>query len=93
MATKRESRASDDRNSTRPLKPLAVRIPTAVRLTGLGRTKLYELIGAGRLERVKVGSATLITYRSLEQLIASQVRCERDQPIEATLIRTRSPST
>lgn len=49
--------------------PLAVQIPVALQLTGIGRTKLYELIGAGRLERAKIGSATLITCRSLERLI------------------------
>ena len=31
--------------------PLAVRIPDAVRMTGIGRSKLYELIASGDLEK------------------------------------------
>jgi len=49
--------------------PLAVRIPTAVKLTGISRSKLYELIESGDLEAVKVGRSTLIPFRSLRALI------------------------
>lgn len=52
-----------------PLEPLTVRIPVAVQLTGIGRSKLYELISAGEIETAKVGSSTLITVASLRQLI------------------------
>ena len=38
--------------------PLAVRVPEACRLTGIGRSKLYELIAAGELPIIKVGSIT-----------------------------------
>jgi hypothetical protein len=38
-------------------------------MIGLGRTKLYELIKAGDLETVKIGRATLITMRSLSDLV------------------------
>lgn len=50
------------------LEPLTVRIPTAVRITGLSRSRIYELILAGDLETVKVGRATLIRYGSLQKL-------------------------
>lgn len=50
------------------LEPLTVRIPTAVRITGLSRSRIYELILAGQLETVKVGHATLIRYESLKSL-------------------------
>ena len=49
--------------------PLSVRIPTAVRLTGIGRSKLYELIQAGEIEVVKIGASTLIPFSSLQQLL------------------------
>jgi excisionase family DNA binding protein len=49
--------------------PLAVRVREATRMIGLGRTKLYELIKAGDLETVKIGRATLITMRSLSDLV------------------------
>lgn len=48
---------------------LSVRVGEASRMIGIGRTKIYELIAAGDLETVKVGRATLITMRSLRQLI------------------------
>jgi hypothetical protein len=35
-----------------PIEPLTVRIPVAVRLTGIGRSKLYELIKSGDVETV-----------------------------------------
>ncbi|WP_157081007.1 helix-turn-helix domain-containing protein [Novosphingobium naphthalenivorans] len=49
--------------------PLTVRISTAVRMTGIGRSKLYELIAAGEIEIVKIGSVTLIPVASLQALI------------------------
>ncbi|MET3472077.1 excisionase family DNA binding protein [Novosphingobium sp. 1529] len=51
--------------------PLTVRIPEACRLTGIGRSKLYELIAEGSIEIVKVGGMTLIPFESLKQLIAA----------------------
>lgn len=52
-----------------PFEPLTVRVPVAIQLTGIGRSKLYELIKAGEIEVVKIGASTLITYSSLERLI------------------------
>lgn len=62
---------SDDR-APRPYgtDPLTVRIPEACRLTGIGRSKLYELIVEGRIEIVKVGGMTLVSFESLKRLIA-----------------------
>jgi len=57
-----------------PLEPLTVRIPVAVQLTGIGRSKLYELIAAGEVETVKVGTSTLVTVASLRQLIQTRRR-------------------
>lgn len=51
------------------LEPIAVRILEAVRLTGIGRSKLYELIASGDIETVKIGSCTLIPMASLHGLI------------------------
>ena len=50
------------------LEPITVRIPVAVQLTGIGRSKLYELIKAGEVETVKVGTATLVKVASLRRL-------------------------
>jgi len=51
-----------------PVEPLTVRISTAVQLTGISRSRLYELIQSGELETVKVGRSTLIPYKSLRAL-------------------------
>jgi excisionase family DNA binding protein len=39
-----------------------------VKLTGIGRSTLYELIKAGELETVKVGRSTFVRYASLKRL-------------------------
>lgn len=45
---------------------ITVRIRDACRMTGIGRSKLYELIGAGKISTIKVGSITLIPVASLK---------------------------
>jgi len=50
-------------------RPLAVRIREACRLTGIGRSKLYELIAVGEIEVVKVGTITLIPVAGLERFL------------------------
>lgn len=50
-------------------RPLAVRIREACRLTGIGRSKLYELIAAGEIEVIKVGTITLIPTESLQSFV------------------------
>lgn len=49
--------------------PISVRIATAVRMTGIGRSKIYELIQEGAIDIVKIGSSTLIPVASLERLL------------------------
>ena len=56
-------------NNTSTPEPLAVRIPVAMALIGIRRTKIYELINSGELRTVKVGRATLITMSSLRALV------------------------
>lgn len=50
-------------------RPLTVRIREACRLTGIGRSKLYELIAAGEIEVIKVGTITLVPTRSLQNFV------------------------
>ena len=38
-----------------PVEPITVRIPDAVRLTGLSRSRIYELMKAGEIDFVKIG--------------------------------------
>jgi len=57
-----------DHQTEQALQPLTVRVATAVRITGLSRSRIYELIQSGDLETIKVGRATLIQFRSLRNL-------------------------
>ncbi|WP_132392773.1 helix-turn-helix domain-containing protein [Novosphingobium sp. PhB165] len=49
--------------------PLAVRIPEACRMIGVGRSKLYELIADGTIQIVKIGSITVIPVGQLRALV------------------------
>jgi excisionase family DNA binding protein len=49
--------------------PLTVRVREACRLTGIGRSKLYELIAAGDIEVIKVGTITLVPVASLTRFL------------------------
>ena len=50
-------------------RPLAHQLQSAVRLTGISRSQLYELIKCGELPIVKVGRRTLIADHDLRALI------------------------
>jgi excisionase family DNA binding protein len=51
--------------------PLAVTIPDACRMLGIGRTKFYELIGAGDVRAIRVAGRTLIEVASLRTLVSA----------------------
>lgn len=53
-------------------RPISVRIRRAVQLTGLSRTKIYELIKNGEIEIIKVGAVTLIPFDNLERYIEAR---------------------
>ena len=52
--------------------PISVKIPEAVRLTGLSRSRIYELMKSGDIEFAKVGSSTLIIVASLRRFVESR---------------------
>lgn len=60
---------TDLHSPQRAVPPITVRIPEARRLTGIGRSKLYELIAAGEIETIKVGAMTLLRYDALTSFI------------------------
>lgn len=51
------------------METLTVTIEGARRATGLGRTKIYELVGNGKLRTIKVGRRTLVTTESIRALV------------------------
>jgi excisionase family DNA binding protein len=50
-------------------KPVSTTIDDTCHITGLGRTKIYELIGDGKLKTVAIGRRRLVLYSSIEELI------------------------
>jgi excisionase family DNA binding protein len=52
--------------------PITTTIEGAKQATGLGVTKIYELIGQGKLETVKVGRRTLVKTKSIRALLGEQ---------------------
>lgn len=46
--------------------PINLSIIDAARTLGVGRSKLYELINAGQLETVKLGTRTLVRVASIK---------------------------
>lgn len=55
-----------------PDAPLSVRIKEVCRMTGIGRSKLYELIAAGDIEVIKVGSMTLVPVDALRTFLEAR---------------------
>jgi excisionase family DNA binding protein len=48
---------------------LAVSVNEAARILGVGRTSLYSMIRAGRIDMLKLGRRTLIKTASLRRII------------------------
>jgi excisionase family DNA binding protein len=49
-------------------------------ISGLGRTKVYELLGEGTLAAIKIGKRRLIIIDSYRALIERQLETPRDRP-------------
>lgn len=54
-----------------PTEPISVRIAMAVKLTGIPRSTLYELIKSGEIDTIKLGRSTFIPYRCLKKLMGN----------------------
>lgn len=56
------------------MEPISASINDAARAIGIGRTKLYQLIGEGKLDIIKIGRRTLVTTASIKALVTSSER-------------------
>lgn len=54
--------------------PLTVSVEEARRLTGLGETTIYKLIGARELDSRKVGTRRLVVYSSIKKYLGLSVQ-------------------
>jgi hypothetical protein len=67
--------ARPTKTDDKPIEPVALRIPDAVRFTGISRAQLYKFLKAGDIEYVKVGASTLVLTESLRRFV--EVRRDR----------------
>ena len=51
---------------------LTVRVPVAMAMLGIGKTKIFELIASGDIETILVGKSRLIVVQGLRDFIARQ---------------------
>jgi len=52
--------------------PITVRVPTALQMLGLSRSKFYMLMADGEFEIIKVGRCTLVVVASLHRFVERQ---------------------
>jgi hypothetical protein len=67
----------DQRDARAIIEPISVRIPDAVRITGLSRSRIYQLIASGDIEAAKVGRSTVVLVASLRALILANRKIPR----------------
>ena len=61
--------ASSKRSTATPItKPVWVTPNEAIRISGIGRTMLYEMIANGEIVSIKLRGKRLISYASIETL-------------------------
>lgn len=70
----------NQREARAMIEPISVRIPDAVQITGLSRSRIYQLIASGDIEAAKVGRSTVVLVASLRALILAK----RKNPRRAT---------
>ena len=63
----------DGRASSVAVAPLLLTIRDAARVLSVGRTTMYELIGAGAIEVVHIGRSARVPVRALEVFVERQL--------------------
>jgi excisionase family DNA binding protein len=76
QAMPRSSRPNDGTDPPSLLVPVL----TAGRMLGIGRTKVYELVGEGELELVHIGARALIPVESVQDF-AVRLRAQPSGPV------------
>ena len=55
------------------MRPVSMSVNDACRYIGVGRTKLYDLIGSGEVPVIKIGRRTLVLTDAVDGFIARQI--------------------
>lgn len=64
---------SEGRATNGSIEPISVRIPTAIAMTGLSRSRIYELIASGEIQIAKDRRSTLVIVASLREAVARRL--------------------
>jgi hypothetical protein len=87
--------AEADMHHLDPSDRITATIPEFRRLSGIGRSRIYELLNAGELESIHLGARRLIVIDSYRRLLTKLQAAEVGQcrrPAEATrAARTAAP--
>jgi excisionase family DNA binding protein len=62
------------------MEPVCISVNEARGALGVGRTKLYDLINAGKLRVVRLGRRTLVSTESLRELAQATAKPEDMRP-------------
>lgn len=65
------------------MEPIALQIPDAVKISGLGRSSIYKAIQDGRLPIRKAGKRTLILADDLRRFICDLPTIDREARAKA----------
>lgn len=87
----RETRSTNQGGTTRArsaINPLLLTIPEAAQVLAVGRTTMYELIGAGEIGLVRIGRSVRVSIATLEDFVA-----EREDEARATVRRPSLAAT
>lgn len=57
-------------------------IPETAKVLGIGRTTVYELLGTGKLTRVKVGTRSLVSATSIDEFVARLIAEQHPDKVE-----------
>jgi predicted DNA-binding transcriptional regulator AlpA len=68
MTSQHQANAQSATSNRSNAKPVWVTINETIRISGLGRTRLYELLNNGTLKSIKLGGKRLVAYASIEAL-------------------------
>lgn len=71
----------DHRTDTESLEPLVVSVQEAERITGHGKTRLYEELAKGNIIAKKSGTRTLIIFNSLRKYIKALPNATFRKPV------------
>ena len=66
-----------EEGGVRTVELISVRIPDAVRMTGLSRSRIYQLIASGDIEAAKVGRSTVVLVASLRTFVLTNRKTPR----------------